>query len=130
MRFRAFERDPHRAYRTESFYTRVFGWDFSPFQGPEDFWPLGFDSAAETENAAPSNQKPIRTISQPIAVVSLEEATLRIVNQGGRVLSAPIAIPGTGYLVYCQDAEGHPFGILESDSIDDEDEPEDEENPA
>jgi predicted enzyme related to lactoylglutathione lyase len=122
MRFRAFESDPRKAYRTESFYTRVFGWDFSPFQGPEDFWPLGIESApASLAAAEPSPPPPPRTLSQPISVVSLEQASARILNQGGKILSAPIAIPGTGYLVYCQDEGGHPFGILEAESEGDDD---------
>lgn len=109
-----------------SFYTRVFGWDFSPFQGPEDFWPITQDLLAEWEAAArpgiPTREAAPTPITGPqaIVVVSLEEAGLRVMAEGGRVLTAPMPVSG-GFLVYCQDAAGHPFAMLELVDLGDRD---------
>ena len=132
MRFRAPDQEeivdktatePRATYQAGTFYTRVFGWDFSPFQGPEDFWPVAQQLIAEWEAAARPGalSEPVASAvtagvvpgMQAIAVVSLEEASQRILNQGGKVLTPPIHVPGTGYLQYCQDASGHAFGIIE-----------------
>ena len=103
--------------RSGTFYTRVFGWDFSPFQAPEDYWPITGELLADWEAAAKpginTGGEAATFPIQAIAVVSLEEASLRIINQGGKVLTAPILVPGSGYLLYCQDASGNAFGILE-----------------
>jgi predicted enzyme related to lactoylglutathione lyase len=96
----------------ESFYTKVFGWDFSPFQGPEDFWPIATDLDGKTEDP----EAAARSLHQAIAVVSLEEATQKILNQGGKILAPPVIVAGTGYLLYCQDATGNSFAILEADN--------------
>jgi uncharacterized protein len=48
-------------------------------------------------------------------VDNLEESARKIAEAGGEVLAPKIAIPGVGFIQYCQDTEGNTFGILQYD---------------
>ena len=50
-----------------------------------------------------------------VAVDSADEAVKKVVEAGGKIIRQKGAIPGVGWFVGCEDAEGGTFGILESD---------------
>ena len=51
-----------------------------------------------------------------IDVPSVDEFAARIAQNGGRVVMPKRAVPGVGWMAYCQDTEGNVFGIMQSDS--------------
>lgn len=51
-----------------------------------------------------------------IDVPSVDEFAARIAKNGGRVVMSKRAVPGVGWMAYCQDTEGNVFGIMQSDS--------------
>jgi uncharacterized protein len=99
------------------FYSRVFGWKIEKAEDGSDYRyittgdeedpgiPGGLASRVDEWNPT------INTIDVP----SLNECARKITEAGGKVLGPKQAIPGEGYVQYCQDPEGNCFGIMEYD---------------
>jgi predicted enzyme related to lactoylglutathione lyase len=51
-----------------------------------------------------------------INVSSVDDFTTKIVANGGKVVMPKWAVPGVGYVAYCQDTEGNTFGIMQEDT--------------
>jgi uncharacterized protein len=49
-------------------------------------------------------------------VPSVDEFAAKIAQNGGRVVMPKRAVPGVGWMAYCQDTEGNVFGIMQTDS--------------
>jgi predicted enzyme related to lactoylglutathione lyase len=45
----------------------------------------------------------------------MDEALARVRQNGGKVVADKHAVPGVGWLPYCQDPEGTVFGMMEDD---------------
>jgi len=102
------------------FYQEVFGWKFNKFGGgPIEYWLVttgddkdpgingGITRPREGQNSGTLNT---------IAVASLEEATKKIKQRGGRICVPKIGIPRIGWLAYAEDPAGNVFGIIEPDT--------------
>ena len=114
--------DPQRASR---FYGSVFGWQFNKWEGPQDYWLVstGGDPGAPGAAAAVGIDGGMMRRPHPgagtvntIDVPSVDEYVARIQAQGGTVVAPKMAVPGIGWLAYCQDPEGNTFGIMQSDA--------------
>ncbi len=105
--------NPDRAVK---FYASVFGWEIQKWNGPQDYWLIktgkpdqpGIDGAIMTR-AGP--QPVVNTIDVP----SVDEFVAKITKHGGTVMMPKMAVPGVGWLAYCQDTEGNAFGIIQDD---------------
>jgi predicted enzyme related to lactoylglutathione lyase len=106
--------NPQRAIR---FYTSVFSWKIDRWGGPMDYWLVttgqapepGIDGAFKLRGASPAPA--VNTISVP----SVDEYAAKIQAASGQIVQPKMAIPGVGYFALCQDSEGNPFGIIDSD---------------
>jgi predicted enzyme related to lactoylglutathione lyase len=100
------------------FYSNVFGWKFEKWQGPFDYWLIttGDDTEPGINGGLNRNlgTNQIGTINT-IAVESVDSTIKKIVKNGGKVIREKTAIPGVGYLAYCEDSAGILIGIMESD---------------
>jgi predicted enzyme related to lactoylglutathione lyase len=101
--------------RVANFYREVFDWQITKWNGPNEYWVVvtgkrgpGIDGGLLRREAW--NRGTVNTID----VASIEDALERIVASGGRI-SDPMAIPGVGWLAYCEDPEGNRFGVLQAD---------------
>ncbi len=112
--FEIFAEDPQRA--TE-FYHNVFGWRVEKWNGPLDYWQLTTGSGEPGINGAiAKRERPDERVVNTIDVPDLD-AYLKVVNQhGGRTVVEKVAIPGVGWMAYCEDPEGNRFGLLQGDS--------------
>lgn len=54
-------------------------------------------------------------VALTISVVSLDEATKKITEAGGKIEKPKSAIPGVGWFARFTDTEGNAFGLMESD---------------
>ena len=50
-----------------------------------------------------------------IDVASVDDAVTAIQAAGGSVMQPKMAVPGVGWLAYCNDTEGNMFGIMQND---------------
>ena len=111
--------NPERAMK---FYKQVFGWEFSKWDGPQDYWYVktgednqpGINGGLAPKSSHESG-KPGGRVANSIDVSSVDEFTNKISAEGGKILSPKMPIPGIGYLAICQDTEGIVFGIIQHD---------------
>ena len=102
--------------RAAAFYTNVFQWKITKWPGPADYWIVdtgegpGINGGLIKRPGA-GNGGTINTID----VVSVDEHTELAVKHGAVVCVPKMAIPGVGWLVYCQDTEGNVFGMMQAD---------------
>ena len=97
-----------------SFYSNVFDWKIERTGDGSEYWairnldegiPGGLSRRYDEQDST------INTIEVP----SLDRYAKKITEHGGKVLAPKVAIPGEGYVQYCQDGEGNVFGIVEVD---------------
>jgi len=106
--------DPDRAAK---FYSGVFGWEFTKWDGPQDYWLArtggpdqpGIDGALMHRQA---DEHIVNTIDVP----SVDEFSTRVTANGGQIVVPKMAVPGIGYIAYFKDTEGNMFGMMEMDA--------------
>lgn len=106
--------DPARAIK---FYQDVFGWKITKWEGPVDYWLVttGPEDEPGIDGGLMARSHPGATTVNIISVPSADEFTDKIVKNGGKVVAPKTAVPGVGYMAYCQDTEGNTFGIMQPD---------------
>lgn len=117
MRVNHFEINADDPERAAQFYREVFGWQIKKWEGPIDYWLVttGPDDKPGINGGLMKRESPQETTVNSIEVPSVDELTKKIVEKGGKVVVPKMAIPGVGYMAYCQDTEGNTFGIMEPD---------------
>jgi len=106
--------DPERAM---TFYEKVFGWKFNRWEGPMEYWLISTGSEDEPgiDGGLARRMDPSTGTENTVGVASVDEAVSSIEANGGKILRPKSAIPGVGWLAYCQDTEGNRFGIMQDD---------------
>lgn len=106
--------DPDRAI---VFYSTVFGWKIEKWAGPQDYWLIATGGSEQPgiDGGMMKREAPVVTVVNSIDVPSVDDFAERVIAAGGKVVMPKTAIPGVGYLAYCQDTEGNTFGIMQSD---------------
>lgn len=105
--------DPDRA---ENFYASVFGWTFQRYPGAPEYY--GMASTGDSNpgiNGALFQRKSDSETTLTMSVDSIEEASARIVAEGGKILQDKTAIPSMGWFATCEDTEGNKFGLFTED---------------
>jgi predicted enzyme related to lactoylglutathione lyase len=106
--------DPDRA---EKFYADVFGWAFQRYEGAPQYYGMATTGEGERGiNGALFQRGESAVVSLTMEVDSIEDATARIAERGGRVLQGKMPIPGMGWFATCEDTEGNQFGLFTNDS--------------
>lgn len=105
--------DPDKA---RTFYEAIFGWKFSRWEGPEEYWLITTGELGEGINGGMlrSRDGQPRTVNT-LEVSSVDEFAKLVVANGGRVVVPKMAIAGVGWLVFCTDPGGVIFGITHRD---------------
>jgi uncharacterized protein len=75
----------------------------------------GSDGTPGIDGGLMRRQHPGAGTVNTVDVPSVDEYVSRIEARGGRVAVPKSAIPGVGWLAYCQDPEGNVFGIMQAD---------------
>jgi predicted enzyme related to lactoylglutathione lyase len=106
--------DPQRAIH---FYEEAFGWKFEKWEGPMEYWLISTGPQDEPgiDGGLAPRQDPETRVENTIDVASVEEAVAKVEAIGGKVIRPKSAVPGVGWLAYCEDTEGNRFGIMQED---------------
>lgn len=106
--------DPARAV---SFYEEVFGWTITKWEGPSEYWIISTGPEGEPgiDGGLAKRATPEIGTENTIDVDSVDDFVAKIEANGGKILRPKSAVPGVGWLAYCQDTEGNTFGIMQSD---------------
>jgi predicted enzyme related to lactoylglutathione lyase len=98
------------------FYEGIFGWKFTRWEGPMDYWLV--TTGPDTEpgiNGGLSRRQKDSTILNTIMVRDLEAALKKIESAGGRVEQPKGPIPGVGWYAQFRDPQGNTFGLMQND---------------
>jgi predicted enzyme related to lactoylglutathione lyase len=106
--------DPGRA---AAFYSSVFGWTITKWDGPMDYWLIttGEEGEPGIDGGLAARGEGDPPLMHTIGVPSLDEYTDRVSGAGGAVLRPKSPIPGVGWFALCADSEGNQLGLLEAD---------------
>jgi predicted enzyme related to lactoylglutathione lyase len=97
--------------RAQKFYKRLFGWKINSFPG---YWHIDTGGAdASPDGGIVARQSPQQTITNYIAVESVDRAAAKVEKIGGKVCMSKTAVPQMGYFVICQDTENNVFALWE-----------------
>jgi predicted enzyme related to lactoylglutathione lyase len=104
--------------RVSKFYSEVFGWKFQKWAGPMAYWLIttGDNGEPGINGALMRRQHPGASTVNTIGVESVDKFLPAITKSGGKIVAPKMAIPGVGYVAYCQDPEGNVFGVFQDDT--------------
>jgi predicted enzyme related to lactoylglutathione lyase len=102
--------------RVKAFYANLFGWKIEPFPGSADYWHIDTGGADDSPDGALKRRKhPQEPVVNYVSVDSVDKFADKIAKLGGKICMAKTAVPQMGYFAVCQDTDGNPFGLWESD---------------
>lgn len=113
--------DPQRAI---NFYQSVFAWQFTKWDGPQEYWLIktgeadspGIDGGLlKRMGPPPTDGQAVNAYVCTIVSTALDEELSKALASGGSIAVPKMAIPGVGWLAYIKDTEGNIFGIMQDD---------------
>ena len=113
-----FELFAEDAGRLVDFYTKVFGWDVSAWEGPFEYHLVstGPRSAAGIDGAiAPFGSAGDQRVVVTVDSADIDSDSEKVLAAGGAAVTEKQAIPGTGWMRYFRDPSGLVFGIMQAD---------------
>ena len=99
--------------RSDAFFSEVFGWKVSKWEGGPDYWlaTTGPEGDVGIDGAIMRSQDGTPRTVNTIEVASVDEAAERVAAAGGQVVVPKQAIPGMGYFAQFRDCEGNRVGL-------------------
>lgn len=114
--------EPQRCIR---FYTELFGWTFTKWESPVDYWLIktgekgapGIDGGMVPRRGdAPARMQAVNAYVCTTDVPDIDAAIKRIGEIGGTIALPKMPIPAVGWLAYAHDSEGNIFGVMQFDA--------------
>jgi uncharacterized protein len=103
-----------------SFYSTVFGWKISKWEGPVEYWIVGTGEGPgidggilRRQGAAAYPGAPVNAYVCTVSVASLDQTQAAILDTGGTIAVERDEIPGIGLFAYFNDPDGNMFGVLQ-----------------
>ena len=119
IHFEIHAENPERAIK---FYTEMFDWQFTKWDGPMPYWLI--KTGPDSQPGINGGLVPRRGMIDGQAVIAyvctidtpgLDAAVQKAQAKGGSIALAKMPIPGMGWLAYCKDTEGNIFGLMQAD---------------
>lgn len=112
-----FEFEAEDPARAAAFYRTALGWRVEKWDGPGEYWLVdtGEDGPGIHGGMARRAGPKTGTVNT-IGVASLDDTLKAVTAAGGKVTSPRHAVPGIGWLAYCEDTEGNAFGLMQEDA--------------
>jgi predicted enzyme related to lactoylglutathione lyase len=103
--------------RARDFYERIFGWKFTKWEGPMEYWLVstGPEDEPGINGGLSRSDGADAQIVNTAEVRSIDQTLDAIIKAGGKIVQPKAPIPGVGYFAQCTDTEGILFGIMQSD---------------
>lgn len=101
-----------------AFYRDVFGWEFTKWPGPEDYWLIttGPTDQPGINGGFFKPRGPFVGTVNTLEVNDLDAYLEKVRAHGGEVVVEKHPIPGVGWNAYCKDPEGTLFGVHQADA--------------
>ena len=117
-----FEMHAQTPERAIQFYQAVFGWSFSKWPGPMDYWLITTGPASERgidggliRRQGPIDGQAVIAYVCTIDVPLVDDTVTTVELNGGTNVVPKMPVPGVGWLAYCKDTEGNIFGVMQAD---------------
>ena len=103
--------------RAVKFYSEVFGWEITKWDGPEPYWLVktGEEGQPGINGGFMKRRDPAGAVYNTIDVPSVDDFVRKIEKAGGEIVLPRMAVPGVGWLAYFKDTEGNVSGIMQAD---------------
>ena len=113
-----FEIPAENPQRAIDFYTKIFGWKFSKWDGPMDYWVITTGQSPEPgiDGGLMQRRDPNQPCVNTIGVENLDQTVETVLSSGGSIALPKMPVPGFGWLAYCKDTEGFIFGLMQADA--------------
>lgn len=113
-----FEIPAENPQRAINFYSTVFGWKFTKWEGPVDYWLITTGDPKEPgiDGGLMPRRDPAQPCTNVVTVPNLDATVSAVASHGGLCVVPKMAVPGVGWLAYFKDTEGHIFGAMQMDS--------------
>lgn len=119
-----FEIHAEKPERAIAFYSGLFKWDFTAWNGGVPYWLINTGAngtpginggLVQRRGPAPADGQAVNAFCCTIDVDSVDGTVERIAELGGTMAFPKMAIPGVGWLAYGKDTEGNIFGVMQTD---------------
>ncbi len=112
-----FEIPADKPEELQKFYGGLLGWQFKKWDGPMPYWLIttGPEGHPGINGGLMARREPGQPPVNTVDVANVDEAITTAISLGGTNVVPKMAIPGVGWLAYCQDPEGNTFGMMQND---------------
>jgi predicted enzyme related to lactoylglutathione lyase len=106
--------EPDKAVK---FYEEVFGWKIKKSEVLGDYWmaTTGQENEPGIDGGIQKKTDPGATTYIVISVTSIDDYLKKIEENGGKIVTPKMSIPGIGYAAYFSDLDKNVVGIFEED---------------
>ncbi|MBM3496969.1 MAG: VOC family protein [Armatimonadetes bacterium] len=103
--------------KVAAFYTDVFGWTFTKWEGPMEYWMVTTGDASQPgiDGGLMRREHPGQPVTNVVDVASVDECLAKIAASGGEVVVPKMPVPGVGWVAYFKDPDGNISGMMEED---------------
>ncbi len=103
----------------KKFYEKVFNWKFDKWDDPSGQLEYYLVKTGEDEpgidGGLAKRMDPEEQMDITIGVINIEEYVKKIEENGGKVTSPKMAIPGVGWILNFEDPQGNKYLLMEDD---------------
>ena len=101
---------------SRKFYENVFGWAFSQYPGPMEYWlaKTGEPGVPGIDGALGGPANEVHATVNTVGVDDLDEVLKMVVANGGQIFSPRDEIPGVGWVAYVREPGGAVLGIFQA----------------
>jgi predicted enzyme related to lactoylglutathione lyase len=96
------------------FYGKVFGWTFSKWDGPMDYWMI-MTGEGDGIDGGLARKNPQASSANTISIEDLDATLEKVQEYGGTIINPKMAIPGVGWFALFKDVEDNVFGLMQDD---------------
>jgi uncharacterized protein len=111
-----FELPTTNAAVSRAFYEKVFGWKFTQWGGPTEYWLVstGDANAPGIDGGLGGAANELKGTVNTVEVDSVDDAIKMVLANGGAVIMPKDEIPGMGWLAYVKEPGGAVIGLFQN----------------
>ncbi|NSW52990.1 MAG: VOC family protein [Anaerolineae bacterium] len=104
------------------FYTNLFGWKISQWEGPMEYYLVDSGEAAlggaiqRRPEGTPPGDHPVNAFVCTVEVEDLEAMLGKSTALGASIQLPKMPVPGIGWMAYIKDPDGNLLGMMQTDA--------------